>query len=123
MKFALLFVLTAVVAVSTNEVADPSSTNRALVLSIGTIASNDRLLRSFSVTRGVTATSQIVDLRYTAPNSMRIRAIRVRQVGASQFATVRVVGGGVGWNTVTLRFINSPRRGFNFNVQIWGCFG
>ncbi|XP_012545118.1 uncharacterized protein LOC134198648 [Bombyx mori] len=120
MKFALLFVLTAVVAVSTDEVADPSSTNRANGLSIGSIAPNDRLLRSFVVTRAATASSQAVNVRYTAPAGRRVRAVRAREVGVSQFATVRLVGGGVGSTFVTLQFRNSARRGYHFNVQIWG---
>ncbi|KAA2235132.1 hypothetical protein F0L74_33075, partial [Chitinophaga agrisoli] len=50
----------------------------------------------------------------------RVRAVRAREIGVSQFATVRLVGGGVGSTFVTLQFRNSARRGYHFNVQIWG---
>nr|XP_004925330.1 uncharacterized protein LOC101738879 [Bombyx mori] len=118
MKFALLFVLTAIVAVSTNEVADPRSTDRANALSIGSITSSDRLLRSFVVSRAATINWRVLNVRFTAPAGRRVRAVRVR--GSTQFTRVRRTGGGVGFTFVNLQFVNAPRRAFFFTVQIWG---
>ncbi|NP_001139709.1 uncharacterized protein LOC100272181 precursor [Bombyx mori] len=119
MKFTLLFVLVIVTAVAADEEAGVRSNGRPDLV-IGTITSQDSLIRSFRFNRPASPSSQSHFHRIAMAAGVRISAITAREVGQTQNPTIRVAGGGIGFNNVNLEARNARGRGFSYNVQIWG---
>ncbi|XP_050552309.1 probable salivary secreted peptide [Spodoptera frugiperda] len=89
-------------------------------LSVGTIG-NSRLLANTQHTRNAVANTIIVqNITFNFASSIRIAAIRVTRVGASQNATPSIVSGGLNRNFVTIRITSARGRGYNYRIQIYG---
>ncbi|XP_022834172.1 probable salivary secreted peptide isoform X1 [Spodoptera litura] len=89
-------------------------------LSVGTIG-NSRLLANTQHIRGAIANTILVhNATFNFASSIRIAAIRVTRVGASQNATPSIVSGGLNRNFVTIRITSARGRGFNYRIQIYG---
>ncbi|XP_035451757.2 probable salivary secreted peptide isoform X1 [Spodoptera frugiperda] len=89
-------------------------------LSVGTIG-NSRLLANTQHIRGAVANTIIVqNITFNFASSIRIAAIRVTRVGASQNATPSIVSGGLNRNFVTIRITSARGRGYNYRIQIYG---
>ncbi|KAF9411567.1 hypothetical protein HW555_009639 [Spodoptera exigua] len=89
-------------------------------LSVGTIG-NSRLLVTSQHIRGAIANTIIVqNITFNFAASIRISAIRVTRVGASQNATPSIASGGLNRNFVTIRLQSARGRGYNYRIQIYG---
>ncbi|CAH0696316.1 unnamed protein product [Spodoptera exigua] len=89
-------------------------------LSVGTIG-NSRLLTTRYQARGAVPNTVIVqNIVFNFPASIRIAAIRVTRMGASQNTTPSIVYGGLNRNFVTIRLQSARGRGYNYRIQIYG---
>ncbi|XP_077284016.1 uncharacterized protein LOC143909745 [Arctopsyche grandis] len=89
-------------------------------LIIGTGPSGGSLVYSTNATRNaILGNVQTQDVIYRG-FAINITYITAMEVGASQNATARLVGGGLNMPNCTLRFTSAVSRGYNYTIQVWG---
>ncbi|CAH0597028.1 unnamed protein product [Chrysodeixis includens] len=134
MKFIIVFLaVLAVVSANSEESAEeapvfvtsdeyleePVSGRYSLIL--GSIGNGNLLLHRNTYTRSAKPnTVQWQELTYNGASNIRITCIRVVEVGTTQYATARVLSGGIGKNFVKIRMQTATGRGYKYNVEIWG---
>lgn len=65
-------------------------------------------------------TIQYQDFKYLGNYTTRISRVTANEVGQTQYATAWIIGGGVGYNTVTIRAQSARGYGFYYLIEIWG---
>ncbi|KAJ2941275.1 hypothetical protein O0L34_g3472 [Tuta absoluta] len=117
MKTALILCTLAALAISQASVVKQARAN----LILGSVRPGDRLLQSAVLYQPAIANRvQTQDLIFRGNVSSRISSIQAREVGASQYAQVRLISGGLNRSNATLRATSRVSYGFNYQIQIWG---
>ncbi|KAI5632693.1 transcription activator MBF2 domain-containing protein [Phthorimaea operculella] len=117
MKTALILCTLAVLAISQASVVKQARAN----LILGSVQPGDRLLRTAQLYQPAIANRiQTQDLIFRGNATTRITSIQAREVGATQYAQMRLISGGLNRNNATLRATSRQSYGFNYQIQIYG---
>ncbi|XP_072948113.1 probable salivary secreted peptide [Epargyreus clarus] len=112
---ALSVVLALAVVTNTAVVKGPANVN------LGFTSSSDKLLfRQYVYQPAIPNSVQYQDVVFRGNRSTRITAIYASEVGYTQYASVRVLYGGVGYQNVTLRVQSAKGYGYYYLIDIWG---
>nr|WDQ26751.1 venom peptide [Acharia stimulea] len=123
MKVALLLVALAALFADTSCAVVPSTDSNSL--SIGTINPGDQIMTTLQLQQAPADSAFSIknqEITYTFGGSIKITAIRSSQVTSNPTAEVKILSGGIGTNTITVRAQETNGSGFDFQVEIWGHY-
>ena len=70
--------------------------------------------------RAVANAVQYQDYIFNGYARTNISAVRAFENGVSQYASARIIAGGLRRNNVTVRLQSARGRGFNYTIEIYG---
>ncbi|CAG9570774.1 unnamed protein product [Danaus chrysippus] len=113
---SFLAILIVVLAVQSAEIRSSRSN-----LNIGSVRPYDRLLqRTFIYQPARPNAIQYQDYMFRGNSSVRISGLFVNEVGYTQYGTVSLLAGGIGYSNVTVRIQSAKGYGYYYQLDVWG---